>query len=270
MTASLRPKRRTKKEVERLLLEEFLEHLRFKGAQLEKRERPDSQATWTDDDGSHRIGIEITQYQVDATKGAGSLARRLDGLEEQVIRVAQPRCMEAVPDFRQLEVCLSLSRSDPPKKRDIPAVGRQLADYLVNKKDAINQQPRRLGPSRQDAALFPLVYKHFGSIVGHLGPSGPRYWQSGGAAHIGVVDDVIVHILDKKRERRKGFDLTGLDECWLVICASGSTSYDAVGPPDHALPTLRSPDILVVARATGFDRVYFWERDCGWHECLFP
>ncbi len=270
MPASLRPERRTRAEVEEFLLREFLEHLGIVAAEVQKRERPDFQACWPDEAGAHAIGIEITEYQVDQVPPHGSLARRILEIEERVIEIAQPLCIAAVPGFLRLEVCLALNRSAPPKKRDIAAVAQQLAAYLTGKKEQIGVEPRSLGLTRDDAASFPLVCRHFKSIRAHLGQSQPGLWYHGGAAHVGLVEERVVDRLDQKRERRKGFDLAGLDECWLVICASGTTPHDRAGPPEHCRQHLCSPEVRAAASAAGFDRVYFWERVRTWHEVLFP
>lgn len=130
MSESLRRPRRGKREVEELLVGEFLEHIGVAGAQIDKRESPDFLVRCAIGGGQRVVGIELTEYQRDREVVGGSPTRRIWELEERIMGLAQRRCIAAVPQFTRLEVRLTLARSNPPTKGHVELVAGELVDFL--------------------------------------------------------------------------------------------------------------------------------------------
>jgi hypothetical protein len=157
-----------------------------------------------------------------------------------------------------------------PKKSDAGLVAQQLAGFLISNRGRITSDGRWFARQAGDFVSYPPLQRHVVSIRAYVLSPGVRpVLQHGGTAPGAAREDVVVNILQKKTDARASFDCSGMDECWLVIVASGATLGARAGPAELARARLDSPDVREAARASGFHRVYFWERARRWHELLY-
>jgi hypothetical protein len=84
------------------------------------------------------------------------------------------------------------------------------------------------------------------------------------AENIGLVSSVLTRILREKARKMQLYDMSDVDEHWLLICASGETSCDRMGPELVCDGVFNRPEVKSAAQAAGFDRVILWERVREW------
>jgi len=223
-----------------------------------------------------RIGIEVTEYQSDATEG-GSQGRRFDSFFSK-IWVSLGRGLAEDAQLRECTGYLSFDGTQTPRPHDAPMVAEELVRLL-------RLHLRKLGGGARltlhraqeclarlarkpygDRCSFPLLERYFISVRLQR-CAGPVSWSYNNAASVGAVEGIVVRLITDKARKLPGYTRTGLDETWLLICAGVGIAHDSAGPAHDGGHALRSQRIHDAAARSGFDSVIFWER-AQWHLVL--
>lgn len=279
------PQVRKKCRVERVLVREFLEHLGLQYVAPSMRSTdcgnprsgtraagPDVKITCYLGGRRIRVGIEVVEYQVDA-KADGSLGRRINGVFWAIWKHLKPR-LARNGNIRECTGSMYLDWACPPRPRDARAVATELARFLKDHLPMLSHDGQhrfsrrgRRAADPGDFEQYPLLLKHFTGLFVQR-PSnliGPLSWHYNSAAGVGVVEDVVVDLIQNKAAKLASYDRSGTSQTWLLICAGVYVPRDSAGPEPHGRHFLKSQRICAAAHQSGFDQVLFWERAHRWH-----
>ena len=261
--------RRTKKEAERFLAREFLAFMGFKLIRLVSAEKPDIFATVEKGERRLRVGIELTEYYVDAPPStrSGSPTARVEDFWQEVQtsirrRVAQRRELWHVTGL------VFLKEKEVPKGGVALGVARELVELAME----------QAVPPQGEAclAIFSSSYPLLRQFVSEVYLSGTGRairlsWTCGttSAANVGVVSQYIIEIIRTKSAKAEAYDWKGAQERWLLICATGSPIVSSAGPHPEFVDW-KNAHLVEAAKNSGFDRLFFWERPWDWCKPLWP
>jgi len=98
---------RTPKEVEELLIREFLAHLGVRVVDVDaNRERPDANVSCIVDGRERTIGLDVTEYQVDAQNQGGSKSRAVESAWNQILNRLQSEYFPKYPQLHQMDALI--------------------------------------------------------------------------------------------------------------------------------------------------------------------
>jgi len=245
---------------------------------------PDVDVTCTVGGQDIRIGIELTEYQVDATN-RGSKGRRWEAFYWRIQRHLEP-LLRSSNSLQHCHGSLDFDWGSTPQPNEAKKVAEELYRFAETHIDELAddvhygyfRDSRRGRPKTNRLVYdsfrgFPLLGKYFKKIglIRHPNHTG-HLWSWNAATGVGIVEDNVVKLIEAKTNKVDKYDTAGTDQTWLVICAGVSIPHDSAGP-DHPgnLVHFKSPEIreaAAAAKRAGFDRVVFWERTHGWHRDL--
>jgi len=214
------------------------------------------------------VGIEVTEYQVCRT-GAGSPARQASTVGQLVLDSLYQHISNR-QEFWPFLGDLSFHLRNPPRSRDVKQCVDELLAFLESK---LQELPRKVMERKiftgmsGDFRQFPHLNRHLERLeVTRFDPAPlePHRWGMSQASNIGIDPRSLAEIISRKGGKKQSYDLTEVDECWLLICATGDTVHDRGGPDFLSRSALSEPAVCRAARESGFDRVFFWERVLGW------
>ena len=274
-----------KAERERFLVREFLDyrnisHLPRSIRSVYAAAGPDVRIMCTLGRRKVRIGIEVTEYQSDATDGP-SRGRRFDSYFRKIWSHLEP-LLAADHQLRECTGYLRFDWTQAPWPNDAGKVAEELVDLLrVHLKRLEGGSCLTFYRTREcfkrlqrepygDRRSFPLLERYFSSVKlrKSLDLCGPLSWAYNNAACVGLVEEVVVRLIENKAGKLPGYSRTGIDETWLLICAGVGIAHDSAGPASHGCDALRPQLLQDAAAISGFDRVIFWERAHRWHLVL--
>lgn len=264
----------TQNDVEKFLIREFLAHLGVQADNIDAtRERPDARIECFIDGQRKIIGLDVTEYQVDTQDQGGSRAQALESAWNRIWDRIQSESFPKYAQLHQIGVQIFFDKQNPPRTRQADQIADELSQFLVSVSDRINEEGLFFRRSAGDFDGWNLLKACTEKLRAYrYAPArkGPSLWQRSDAAHVGIVSEVLTRILAKKRKARRGYNLAGADEYWLLIAAGAGVSSSCAGPQWHCSDELRSQPIRDAASEAGFDRVYFWERASQWCEMVYP
>jgi len=276
-----------KKKRERLLVREFLAHrgmlYRLSGVRSVTERKTDKGGTITGPDvritctiggKDIRVGVELVEYQVDAAGERGSQGRQFKAFFDKIWLHLRP----LLCNRRGLRECfgtLFFDWDQRPDPREAKNIAEELMRFLRDHRTVLANGElhyflRKEGPGQEGHFDgYPCLKKHFKKIaLRNLGTlTGPLLWAYNCAACIGVREDHVLRLIDKKSSKIRSYDLSNVEEVWLLMCAGIALPHDSAGP-EHVKPRLFSKAIRDAARNSGFNRVIFWERIHDWHANL--
>lgn len=273
--------RLTKKEQkEKWLVDDFLW---YKGVQLRKLQSlrefrpgfaasgiagPDTRAECLIRGKWVTVGIEVTEYQSDQT-ATGSPARQRQDAWIRVWRIMRRNYIWRFPALEAIWVDVNVD-DQSPKKCDIRLIARELKDFLLAEAPGVtNTQMFHKWDTvgrKSCFARFPNLKYFVTSVYVHRMPAGCEgyvLWNFGKAEFVGVDQRDLGERISRKADQKLNYD-TEMDECWLLICASGVTAADGAGPAHLSADKLSCPDLSKKAEESGYQKVIFWERVEKW------
>ena len=271
-----------KEERERWLVREFLDHAgipyRPQGVRSVggAASGPDVKVTCLAGGGPKRVGIEITEYQVDAGPN-GSAGRRMHSFHDRVWRRLW-ELLEGAPELSRFFGSLWYDWSVNPFPHHAEPLAKEVVRFLdLNRHTLRDGKMRRLrrktGPNQGgDFDGFPMMARYLSDVlVQYLRDCrGPFMWQYNNAACVSIDEQIILRTLARKAKALPTYAKKGIEELWLLVCAGVLISHDSAGPEEHARHKLAGSTVLSAARSSGFDRVTFWSRHPAWHIDLWP
>jgi len=219
------------------------------------------------------VGVEVTKYQVDGDKatgsGKGSASIRAVKIWDLIQHRLEKKHFPEHPGLASLNVSVSLDTVNLPRQQACPTLADQIFDFLQEHVPTIGKEAHfcRHGRRPNDGCFesYPMLKEFVRriSVWRRDCRLANRVWRTD-AAHIGVVREEIIAIIDSKAVRCRNYDFSGMNESWLLICATGETSSSRAGRDHTGRATLESPALCAHAAAAGFDRVIFWDRVEPW------
>ena len=218
-----------------------------------------------------RVGIELTEYQVDRND-RGSLTRRFDATWKRLLCVLRKTYFPQYPELTSFYARIGLKADSPPTMSGVPALARELVDFLVPRMGSIRSAatyPIGVAAAQQsnDFQDYPCLKRHIDSIFLRRQDELPQefcHWEYNAPAWINVVTETVAKIVSRKGRKINGYKLSGIGQLWLLICATADTTSDRAGPEQACQQRLSKPRIVQAARDSGFDKVFFWESVARW------
>ena len=274
-------RKRTKKERERFLIREFLSGLGYRILRAQWPERPDALVKVTDGARVLWIGIEHTDYHVDAPPGVrspGGAIRAFWRLVQAslVRRISHRSCLQstrASVSFRRGKVAALPDRL-PAGKRLARSIASELVDHALAQ--SVGPGGLCISWSRDLRSDHPLLASWLNEVTlwrqEEEIPVNPYFdWRcvEATAACIGPVKEHFVRIVGVKAEKARTYCWRNAEERWLLVVASGSTPYSRIGPwtrdVEQSLASARP-----ACETSPFDHVFVWERIGDWHKQVWP
>ncbi len=250
-------------KLEQSLAREFLVFLGFGKITMRTSERPDVRAQATSKGHRHQLGIELTQYQVDAPPGQSSPMCRFRKFWLQ-LRGSITRLIAEGPCFPQVRVWVKFKTMDVPLGRITHDLAAELVSLAFE-----NPVPREL---RHFPNAYPLLQQHMGEVhiyqsVAATGQS--WYCHNIAGAWLGIEPEHIRSIIRQKAEKAQGYSRENSDEMWLLIYAHGSPIVCSAGPCPESI-AWQEIGLIEEIGSTPFDRIFFWDRVFDWCKPLSP
>ena len=271
----------TKKEQnEKWLVDEFLRYKRIQFRKLQSLQEfrpgfaasgiagPDTRAECLIRRKWLTVGIEVTEYQSDQT-ATGSPARRRQDVWTSVWRIMKRDYIPRFPELQGIWVGVNVD-DEPPEQRYAELLARELKCFLVSKAPEVTntQMFHKWDTVGREScfARFPNLKCFVTSVYVHRMPAGCEgyvLWNFGKAEFVGVDQRDLGERISRKADQKLNYD-TEMDQCWLLICASGATAADGAGPAHLSADKLSCPDLSRKAQESGYQKVIFWERVHKW------
>lgn len=257
------------KTIEIRLIQEFIAFMGLRVICVVPGEEPgpDAFATVLSEGKQHEIGIEHTDYHVDAPHGTPSPGRRIDAMWREVQEHLRSMA-KGHPNLAHVSGLVFLRKDHPPRKSD----ARKLAEELVQFALQHPVPPDGRSAIKSFPEKCPFLRAHIRTV--NLHGTGAACWLSWECAetkvsYIGVSSDRLYAIVKDKAEKARKYHWGTVDERWLLVCAPGHPIVTSAGPkPDQA--DLLSDDLASACECSGFGRIFFWERMSEWHIQLWP
>lgn len=258
-----------KKRWEKFLIREFLEFMGFAVSRLTASERPDARATVTKDGTRSRIGIEVTLYQVDAAPGAngGSPGTQLDAFWREVQKSLRRRLV-ARRRALTLHVHVFLKKG----QRALLSDARGLAAELVAFAQENAPRPKQSVCIATLPSRYPLLCQYMREVrITNTAPAVGFRWVCAdtSVASVGVQLNYVTQHVARKGNKCRNYRWGNVDERWLLICAAGTPIVSCAGPCPESVDW-QDEELITVCKASGFDRIYFYERPWQWCQPIWP
>jgi hypothetical protein len=252
---------------ERGIVKAFLQHKGWPVLSWSSRtEKPDVRLRASVENRDLRIGVEVTEYA--PSPGTRQTVGAWDAIQEEVRRQAS-----CCPELAHVCATIHLQGNSTPRKVGYFCFAEQITRFLLAQARA-GPLPSKAVAHTAFGKQYPLLSKYVQAAHIWTGPSHKDQIQLGNRAGSfgGPMWEPVVGTLRTKTKRLKDYDLSHLDEVWLLIYS--------VAPPGRARsmedvmghrPPSRPPDeVAESARASGFDRVFIYSDVFHWDKELWP
>lgn len=261
----------SKKELEVALVRKYLQHGAIECLNIQSvcddYITPDVAVICKVDGPRLRVGVEVCRYMVD------DLGLRKRSLSEQIDEHLSPM-LASDSSLRDCAVQLFFDERNLPRPSKTREIAEEVcrfvrgkASVLADGRSSFFSRYGALPSDPGDFHGFPLLLRHFTRVrLCRPGVIGPMSLKYNSAALVGVIADKVVQIVTEKAEQlsKSKYDLTLLDQVWLLICAGVAVPSESAGHEEQGREDLASERIHDVAIGSGFDRVIFWESGQAW------
>jgi len=267
---------RTKKEVERFLIQEFCHVLGYSiSGPVWRRERPDALLTLTQGKNKKRIALEHTDYFNDTLAGERSPRTPVDEFWQRVQASLVSR-LSRRKHLIGISARVRLKSNLPVSKRDVE-LARRLAAELIGFAES---HPLEVGQILTWSSRDLREYRALQSMVTNMilsrgsddGVFASRWsWLCSNTATggVGLSLNYIRSAIDRKNKKSATYDWPDADEKWLLIAASGNTISNCAAPLMRGM-NWDDCDVAGLCAVSPFDRIVFWERPWSWYKWLKP
>lgn len=270
--------RRSKPQRERLLIREFIHHLKYRITRVEWQERPDALVTLIGSDGRRRVGIELTEHFSDTAAGNCSPLTPVDEfwhlVEASLVRrISHRKAILGIEGCIRFKPNLPLAQGKGKDKRNVVparAIAAQIIDFIETK--LVGEAFDHRVFHKREFIGYPLMnchvdYFRLSRCQTSSGRASTCSWTcfNTNTGNIGLSLSYLKASIAAKNKKAPDYENWGnATEKWLlIVCGAGFVSSQAASinrrlKPDSQLKTLcrRSPyDRIVV-----FDRVHNWHR----------
>ncbi len=218
-----------------------------------------------------RIGIEVTEYHSDEGVNSGSAGQRRRAFWIRVRGILSRNYFPRYSGFRDYWAGVSFRRNPQFPLKDAKHVARELVEFLSPMRLGVGESRefRRLGRKRPHGDFVGCAYleKYVERVFFTRHSWSPRrgfLWNQFDSGGVGIPTSKVKKIIDEKADKRRNYELSSLDECWLQICATGRVTGSMLGPWPLPGSPFDEPAVVAAASKSGFDQIEFWECRSGW------
>jgi len=244
-------------------------------------ERPDAMVVIEEAEGKKTIGIEHTEFHVDAQPKKSSPGRDIHLFWSHVQksihrRVSHRRTIQYITGLVSLHVntlhnhVVSIPRKN--KAIAIEILARNLAEELVKLAIEFPIAANANQTISRFSCEYPLL-KSYVKKVWLMGTGAARCvsWEcsNSNVSSIGVSAEEIALIIQNKDRELAKYCRDNVKERWLLITASGRTVFNSADPHPEFVDW--TSDILKsILRSVHVDRIFFWDRMFNWYKEVWP
>ncbi len=210
------------------------------------------------------VGMELTAYSNDVSEN------RLSAVLSDVYDAG----MAVVPDFVDLygfQITISPSDNNTLRQRDARPLVAEVLEFVRSQHRSAPfaaDEDRHYSVvnarrARREFAGWPILDQQLWSITVHTRSSfqgQPAELYGGFASHFGTRLDRLTQTINSKASKLKRGYTRGVNAVWLLIHADGNPRSSRIAPmwPEEIRRLLDSA-VSVIAKQSGFDRVFLWD-----------
>lgn len=250
-----------RKKAEIRIIREFLKFKGYKGLKVILHERPDAMMIIKEAGKQKKIGIEHTEYHIDASPGEPSSGRKTYSFWYEVQSSIRRRVSQR-SNLQHITGLVSLKKGNLPNKSKAKDLARELVMLA-------SHVP--LGEHTKFSQEYPLLKDYLRKVtLIDTGSARCVSWGCEGAivSSIGVSAEEIAQIIRTKAKRFSTYHWDNMER-WLLISASGKTIFNSAGPCPEKI-NWNLPDLQSVCSSANVDRIFFWERMYTWYKEVCP
>ncbi len=258
----------SKKPKEEDLIRKFFKSADIPLHDLQMQDRPDARAACLINGTPRTIGIELVEYQLDATDSGGSKGRRLAKLHSAIWAHLNAKLRQDLA-VREVDGYLFYDKSCLPRMVAAEHIADELHRFCVDNRDTLVEECKYYAFSRhgEEFQAHMLLSKHFEKILlGRWNVEPRQMWYYSTMMIVGVKGRIVASLIANKSHKGSTYAWGDVDEKWLLICA-GATLLpcdSAGGMESQARRQLTSPEVAPLVEESVFDRVALWEKNHRW------
>jgi|Deesub1362A_J573_1020465.scaffolds.fasta_scaffold00027_173 hypothetical protein len=257
------------KKAEIKIIREFLNFRGCKVLRIIPNERPDAIVVIEEAGKRKKVGIEHTEYHVDAPPGKPSSGRKVHSFWHHV-RSSIRRRVSHRPILKHITGLVSLKEDNHPRQSRARDLAEELVKLALEHINAIPNGEHRI--NNFSNKKYPLLSRYVKKVI--LYGTGSACNVSWGCVNanvsaIGVSAKEITLIIQNKTKEFPKYCWGNVKERWLLISASGKTVFNlATSHPERVeweANTLQSACL-----SSNVDRIFFWDRTFNWYKEVWP
>lgn len=265
-----------RKKAEIGIIREFLKFMGCKVLRVTSNENPDAFVIVEEAGKRKKIGVEHTEYHLDALHGKASPGKRIYGFW-RLVQSSIRRRVSHRPKIQHMTGVVFLKEDKKhslpdPKTLKAENLAKDLAGELVELALDSNLPPNGEQTIRKFSDEHPLLGDYVRKVeLAGTGLARCVSWECADAivSSIGVSAKEIAIIIRNKAKKFPKYKWDDVNERWLLISASGSTVFNLAGVrPEHVDWGLT--EIRDACSSAGVDRIFFWDRRFNWYKEVWP
>ncbi len=268
--------KKSRKSIEIRIIREFLSFMGCKVLRMTSNEKPDAFMIIEEAGKRKKVGVEHTEYHVDAPPGESSLGKRTYGFW-RLVQSSIRRRVRQRPKIQHMTglVFLKGNKKDclpDPETSQAKNLAKDLAGELVKLALDSKLAPNGKQTIRKFLDESPLLRDYVRKVeLAGTGSARCVSWECADAnvSSIGVSAEEIAVIIQNKAKKFPKYKWYDVSERWLLISASGATVFNLAGArTEHVDWGLR--ELLDACSSAGVDRIFFWDRAFNWYKEVWP
>jgi len=193
------------------------------------------------------VGVEITEYHF-VTKTASGHTRRQVEQEWERLRRDLMRQVDQMSDLKGVHATLMF------KELRLPS-SRERSDFISQLIECTKKHVASLPLSVSDFKHFPILSSYLNKVQLKRIDFSMSWDWNGNIAWIGTNQDALVKCIQKKTNKK--YDLTGLDEIWLLVVSEPYLSQTMWIKDEQVLQSMAEVNKLL--RCLAFHKVYVFQ-----------
>ncbi len=255
------------KKAEIKIIRGFLSFIGCKTLRVIPHEKPDAMVDIKEKGRRKKIGVEHTEYHVDAPPGKPSPGRKVHSFWHYVQSSIRRRVSHR-PDIQHMTGLVFFRKNNFPNKLKARDLAGELVRLAAESSVALDDERTINKFSDKYPTLKAYVRK-----VSFIGTGSARCvsWECADAnvSSIGVSAKELACIIRNKTKEFPKYCWGEVKERWFLISASGTTIFNSAGArPESVNWTL--PEFQSACHSVGIDRIFFWDRMYNWYKEIWP
>jgi hypothetical protein len=246
-----------KKGNELRFLKEFLDIVDLKKCSIALRESPDFEITIE----NKMIGIEVTEYYIDANHNKGSLSRANDTYDHDNIMKIVNEKVKKNNNLKGIFGSLSFKNQERPKKAELKKFSDDLIKFTA---ESICKNKNFKEMDLEPTDDYPLLKKFLNLVMlQRMSPPSLWDWDITYCGGISFTEENLMNVIKPKVEKQHRYNHNNFNELWLLV-VFGPLFSQAVTPSWDVENKLRNFDkINCMLKTSNFDKVYLYLRSRG-------
>ena len=269
---------RTQKQVEQLLIREFLDHLGYRISNPEWPDRPEALLTLSKGGRRKRVAIEHTEYFNDTLAGSISPLTVIDEFwrlvqASLIRRISHRKHLTGISARVKLKSNLSLPRRLVKQQNSAIQLAKELVNFVESHQVRQSEHLRfRCREFKGNLILESMLSElRLSRWTNDAVRASRCSWicSNISTGYICLNLEYIKSAIESKNKKANRYNWGNANEKWLLIAASGGNLSNNAGGPIQNV-NWADPDLLNLCCNSLFDRIVFWERIRCWYKWLKP